>query len=214
MSYFIANCHIKNNRKGNILCLKGFRQVAFEFITSIFKGDWNVLKAGSSNKSFHDMIKEEFTTKVPTKPLGKKSDRFPLSKSIEFTNIPLPQVFLRSSKEDMAKSKFHDKKSSDKPTNKPTCTYAQASSVNVQDILKLKENFSNLSDKKIKDIYKTMNNLGNPKLCIIIMTKGPLYKQIIIPMDNNNIKKFVVLSSKYVINLNCTLKSNVIIDFL
>ena len=74
---FITNYHIKNNRKGDILCLEGFGQVAFEFIISILKGGWDALKAGSSNKSFHDMIKEKFTTKVFTKPLGKKLDRFP-----------------------------------------------------------------------------------------------------------------------------------------
>ena len=68
------------------------------------------------------MTKEEFTTKVSTKPLRKKSDRFSLSKPVEFTNIPLPQVPSRPSKKDMAKSKFHSKKSSNKPANKPTHT--------------------------------------------------------------------------------------------
>ena len=77
------------------------------------------------------MIKEKFTTKVSTKPLRKKSDRFPFSKPVEFTNIPLSQVPSKSFKEDIAKSKFHSKKSSNKPTNKSTCTYAQASSANV-----------------------------------------------------------------------------------
>ena len=70
------------------------------------------------------MIKEEFTTKVPTKPLGKKSDRFSLSKPVEFTKIFLPQVLSRPFKEDMAKLKFHSKKSSNKLVNKPIHTYA------------------------------------------------------------------------------------------
>jgi len=76
------------------------------------------------------MIKEKFTTKVSTKPL-KKLDRFPPSKPVEFTNIPLSHISPRPSKEDMAKSKFHGKKSSNKPANKPTHNYTQASSMNV-----------------------------------------------------------------------------------
>jgi len=78
--------------------------------------------------------------------------------------------------------------------------------MNVWDILKLKENFPNLSNKKIKDIHKTMNNSGNPKQCISMMTKGPLHKQIIISIGSDNIKKFMVLSSNHIINLNHTLK--------
>jgi len=72
------------------------------------------------------MIKEKFTTKVSTKSLGKKSDRFPLSEPIEFTYIPLPQVLSRPFRKDMAKSKFYGKKSSNKPANKSAHTYAQA----------------------------------------------------------------------------------------
>ena len=70
---------------------------------------------------------------------------------------------------------------------------------------------------KIKDIHKTVNNSGNYKPYISITTKGLLYKQIIVPISSNNIKKFLALSSDYIINLNHTLKgikSNVIVDFI
>ena len=62
-----------------------------------------------------------------------------------------------------------------------------------------------------------MNNSGNHKPYISIKTKGLLHKQIIVPMSSNNIKKFLALSSDYIINLNHTLKgikSNVIVDFI
>ena len=45
-------------------------------------------------------------------------------------------------------------------------------------------------------------------------TKGPLYKQIIVFIGNNN---FLLLFNKYVINFNCTLKGiklDIIIDFI
>jgi len=37
--------------------------------------------------------------------------------------------------------------------------------------------------------------------------KGPSYKQIIIPIGENNIKKFMTLSSKHVANLNQAFKN-------
>ena len=48
-------------------------------------------------------------------------------------------------------------------------------------------------------------------------TKGPSYKQIIIPIGTNNLKKFLSTSSDHVTNVNCTfegIKSDVIIDFI
>jgi len=48
-------------------------------------------------------------------------------------------------------------------------------------------------------------------------TKGPLCKQIIVSIGSNNLKKFLSLSSKHIVNLNYTLKGiklDVIIDFI
>lgn len=93
----------------------------------------------------------------------------------------------------------------------------QVSSSNIQNILKLKENFSKLSNKKIEEIHKTVNNSNVFKLCINITTKSPLCKQIIVPIGSDNLKKFLFSSSKHVINLNCALKdikSEVFVDFI
>lgn len=87
----------------------------------------------------------------------------------------------------------------------------------IKKIIKLKDNFSNLSFKRIEDIYRTINNTGKIKPCINITTKGPLYKQIIIPMRGNNIKNFMKTSGKYIANLNHSLKGiklDTIVDFI
>ena len=78
----------------------------------------------------------------------------------------------------------------------------QASSTNIQDILKLKENFPKLSDKKIEEIRKTVYNSNTPKLRLNMTTKDPLYKQIIIPISSNSIKTFMSSSNDYVVNIN------------
>ena len=48
-------------------------------------------------------------------------------------------------------------------------------------------------------------------------TKGLSCKQIIVPMNSDNIKKFMISSNKHVINLNYVLKgikSDIIINFI
>ena len=51
------------------------------------------------------------------------------------------------------------------------CLYVQASFSNVKEILKIKESFSNILSKKIKEIYKTINNPGKIKPRINMITK-------------------------------------------
>jgi len=71
---------------------------------------------------------------------------------VEFTNIPPPQIPIK-----VSNKKPGNGKSANKPIA-PAQSYAQVSSSNIQDILKLKENFPKLSDKKIEEIQKTVNN--------------------------------------------------------
>ena len=96
-------------------------------------------------------------------------------------------------------------------------TYTQASSLNVKEILKIKENFPNLSLKKIEWVYKTINKTRKEKPCINMITKGSSRRQIIISMGNGNISKFISLSDEHVANINSVLrciKSNIMADFI
>ena len=217
---FIADRQIKNNREIDIPCLEGFGKVAFKFIKSIYKGGWDNLLAGDGSKSFRDKIREEFTVKVPTTLANRKTDLFPPLKPVKFTNIPPPASLPRATNEGGSKSKSANKSAKEKPTNlspKLTRTYAQASSANIRDILKLKENFPKLSDKKIEEIHKTVNNSNTAKPKINMTTKGPSRKQIIVPMSGENIKNFMATSNDHVININRSLrniKSDIAIDFI
>ena len=77
----------------------------------------------------------------------------------------------------------------------------------VSEILKIKKNFPNLLTKKIEKIYEIINKLGKVKPRINMTTKGPLQKQIIVPMGSENKSKFMVWSSEYITNLNSILKN-------
>ena len=85
------------------------------------------------------------------------------------------------------------------------------------DILKIKNNFSNLSLKKIEDINKVINNTGKQKPYINMTTKNLSHKQIIIPIKTDNIRNITLSLDKYVTNINRALKnikSKIIINFI
>ena len=106
---FICNRDLKNNRREDLSFLNGFGQIIFEFISSLFKGGWDVLKIDINNKTLCKLIKNKFSTKVLTSSKERKSKKFPSLKLVEFTKLPLSQLSLRPSKEVLEKSKFYRK---------------------------------------------------------------------------------------------------------
>ena len=86
--------------------------------------------------------------------------------------------------------------------------------MSVKEVLKIKENFPNLSSKKIVEIHKTINNLNKTKPYINITTKRPLQRQIIVLMKNGNISKVTLSVDNHILNINKNLKSNIMADFV
>jgi len=175
ISNFIVNRELKNNKEDDISFLKGFDQVAFNFVSSIFKGGWDQLRI-DNNRTFHKLIKNEFTTKVPTPNKGKKTNISLSSKLVNFSKLPLPQLLLRP-------SKFHRKNAPSKirkivETSK--LSYTQILSKNIGTILKIKENFLELSNKKIKQINKSIFNISDKlKPRINMTTKAHLENKLL-----------------------------------
>ena len=95
--------------------------------------------------------------------------------------------------------------------------YAQATSSNILDILKLKNNFPNLLAKKIKEIQRIINNKNKMRPQLNMITKGPSKKQVIVPMSKVNINNILTLANKHVTNINRALKnikSNILVNFI
>jgi len=93
---------------------------------------------------------------------------------VEISNLPLP-IPSRLFKKELEKSKYHSKKvqkSTNNANNENRYTYAQASSLSVKKVPKIKENFLNLSLKKIENIHKIINKLSKTKPHINMITKG------------------------------------------
>jgi len=93
----------------------------------------------------------------------------------------------------------------------------QVSTFNIKQIVKIKKNFLGLSSKKIEEVYKVINKPRKDKPRINMIFKGPSRKQVLVPMSQANSTKFIVLSSKHMVNINRTLndiKSNIMADFI
>ena len=88
---------------------------------------------------------------------------------------------------------------------------------NTTKVIKIKNTFPTLNAQKIDQIHRIVNGSSKPKPCIQMTTKGPLRKQVIIPMSNDNINKFMKDNSLHVANTNQSLrntKSEILVDFI
>ena len=115
---------------------------------------------------------------MPSK--GKKANRFLPAKPVKFSKLLLSQLPARIFKEVLEKSKFHGKNilGKEKKTMKITkLSYMQVSSKSINNIFKIKEIFPELSNKKIKELNKSIfNKSEKPKPKINMMTKNPSHK--------------------------------------
>ena len=88
---------------------------------------------------------------------------------------------------------------------------------NINEIVKIKENFPNLSTKKIEEVQKVINELKKDKPKFNMTTKGPLRQQVLVSISLANLTKSIVLYSKHIANINSTLKdikSDIMADFI
>ena len=95
--------------------------------------------------------------------------------------------------------------------------YAWASKINIKYIVHIKDIFLTLSSKKIVEVNNIINKSSTVKLKIKITTKGPLRKQVIILISQNNSNIIRSNTSFHINNINKYLKdtnSNNPADFI
>jgi len=73
---------------------------------------------------------------------------------------------------------------------------------NTSEVIKIKNTFPTLNAQKVNQIHKIVNSSPKLKPQIQMTTKGSSRKQIIIPMSNDNIIKFIKNSSLHIANIN------------
>jgi len=96
-------------------------------------------------------------------------------------------------------------------------SYTQASEINIEDIIYIKDMFLTLTSKKIIEVNNIINKLSTVKPKIKMTTKGPLRKQVIIFMSKSSSNVIGSNASFHINTINRHLReanSNNIADFL
>ena len=133
--------------------LKDFGEVAWNFVFSIYKSEWDTVYTNKDNNSFRYRILNKFTPKVPKNNTLSNSNK-PKNKVVEIARLFLP-ISAQLLKKVLEKSNFFGK------GKKPIAMikintrqlYAQVVNPKVTNILKLKEDHPNLLAKNIENIH-------------------------------------------------------------
>ena len=194
----------------------------WEFISAVYNSHWDTLYADDNNTTFRNKVKSKFSPQARNIQIPSNKGKEVVKRT--FVSAILPSIPAKSPKEVKEISKFFKK--IEKPTmNK---SYAQALSLKLKsntvssniamNTLKIKKAFPNLPNKKIDTIQKVINSSSDKsKPRLNITTKGPLHKQVIVPMNNDLSKRFIKDSVVHVININHafkSIKSNVCANFI
>jgi len=217
MGKYIRGKSIDSN-PNNIKDLEGVGKTVWEFLSSIYDSHWDRLYVDEAN--FRNKVKSKFTPQVPKSTNNNKSKE--IVKPTFISSIP-PPIPAKSQKEVNELSKYFKKNTnSQQKKSYATSSLKQPSLVAPKNIaremLKIKETFPNLPNKKIEEMQKVINGSKNKvKPKTNMTTKDPSRKQVIIPMNNNIAKEFIKNSSSHIANINHalkTIKSNTIADFI
>ena len=215
MARYIKNKKVEASKVKNLLDLDGLGDSIWNFISSIYNSNWNVLYTDNKSNTLRSKISSKFTLRIlSTNNRCNKEVSKPVP--ILIKKVPLPHPLPAKSKREVnvISKYFQNGKSlgKAKKTNeikKPSVLYAQATkpSANTSEVLKIKEAFPALNAKKINQVNNIIKSNTKPKLCIQTTTKGPSRKQVIIPMSSDNNSTFMKNLSLHIANINRNLKN-------
>ena len=225
LAKYILNKQVNGNTANNLNDFNGIGDAIWNFISAVYGAKWDVLHTDNKTNNLRAKISSKFTPRILV-PNGNIKKDIPKSNPVTINKAPpLPSLPAKSKKEINAISKyFHPKKSAVETNNqtskpKPGKSYAQASkpSVNMSEVLKIKEAFPSLNAEKIDQVNNIINGQNKTKPSIKMTTKGPSRKHIIIPMSSDNILSFMKNLSAHVANINRALrnaKTDILVDYI
>ena len=222
MYKYILGKSINEDKANEVQNLESIGKAAWEFLLAIYKSWWDSLFIDESKTTFRNKVKLKFGPQVihhQSNNKGKKTVKFTFVSSLP-SLIPakLPKEVNKISKYFEKNDKQPQKKSYTQASSSSKSTLFSNLSLNITlNTLKIKETFLHLQNKKINQVQKLINGNNKLELRINMTTRGSLWKQIIVLMNNDVAKCYLKDSSMYIININCTLKnikSNIIVDFI
>ena len=216
MAKYINNNEINLVRANDLEDFNCIREAIWNLISSIYQSKQDLLIADKNLNSLRQKFLVKFTPKVPASSnRNNKSINKPILVSIK--KIP-PLISTKLQEVNQIFKYFKNIKLVNISKQSPK-SYIQVSKqgINTSEVIKIKKNFPALDAKKINQIYNIVNSNPKAKPYIQITTKELSRKQIIIPMNSNNIVKFIKNSSLHITNINQSLrnlKSEVLVDFI
>ena len=225
LAKYIRNKQVNGNMINNLADFDGMSDAIWNFISLVYDAKWDALYTDNKANTLRAKVSSKFTLRTIPQHNSNKKD---IAKLVPVTInkvLPSPPLPAKTRKEINIISKyFHPKKLSVENTAKgnnasPGKSYAQVSKppVSTSDVLKIKETFPSLNAQKVDQVNSIVNGQNKPRPRIIITTKGPSRKQVIIPMSRENVSSFMKNSSLHVANINRNLrnaKSDVLVDYL
>lgn len=177
MAYFLWQRNIEDHNGNNIRQLNPFGELAWNFISAIFEARWDQLIT-FDNISIRDNIASKFgKVKVPfVKDIALNDS------AVKKVPPPIPPCL---SKKELEKEKNCIKNALGKKKDSSPLIYAQAT-LSASNILKIKEAFPALPNRKILEIHEaTFPKQNNKRKKVQPTTKGLSRKQAIVPVFSN-----------------------------
>jgi len=225
MAKYIANKQVNPAKSNDLEDFKSIGEVIWNLISLVYQSKWNSLIVDKNTISLRKKISDKLTPRIVLlSNYNNKTVDKPIPASI--VKIP-PLIPAKSQKKVNQISKYFKNIKPVNGSNPPNKLYMQASKQsyvqaskqtnNITKVIKIKDTFPALNDQKINQIHRIINSSSKSKPHIQMTTKGPSRKQVIIPMSNDNINKFMKDSSLHVANINQSLKnakSEVLVNFI
>ena len=217
MAKYISNKQIESSKANDLMDFNGIGDVVWNFISSVYKSNWDTLHTNNKSNTLRRKIAAKFTSKIQPGP-KKHTKETTKSTLASIEKIP-PPIPAKSQKEINIISKYFKNKQTEtrNPGNSKMYDQASKQSTSTLDMIKIKDMFLSIGAKKIDQINKIIKRSPKPKCQINMTTKGPLCKQVIFPISSDNRNKFMKNSAIHIANLNRNLKntkSEVSVDFI
>jgi len=160
---YIVSKQLKPSKANDVMDFVGIGDAVWNFISSIYKSNWDALHTDNKSNTLRRKIAAKFTPKThmaPKKPT-KETSKSTLA-SIE--KIP-PLILAKSQKEINVISKYFKNKQMEITNPGNSKSYAQASkqSTSTSDVIKIKNMFPSIGAKKIDQINKIIKRSSKPK---------------------------------------------------
>ena len=160
---YISNKQIELSKANNLINFNSIDDVVWNFISSIYKSNWDTLYTDNKTNTLRRKIAAKFTPKI--QPVSKKPNKETTkSTSASIEKIP-PPIPAKLQKEVNIISKYFKNKQMEtrNPGNNRTYTQALKQSTSTSDIIKIKDMFLAIGARKIDQINEIVKGSPKPK---------------------------------------------------